>query len=182
MFNAETGVKGSGMAAADVKGKDFVTTRVFDAPPTTLWKCFTEPEHMKAWFGPKGSHVVISKMDLRVGGTYHGAMRDPTGKIMWAKFVYREVTPPRRLVWEHSFSDEAGGLTRHPMAPTWPLKLLTTVTFEDAPGGKCKLTLTWTPLEATPEEQATFDAAHESMNGGWSGSFERLDDYLAEFK
>ena len=30
-------------------------------------------------------------MDLRVGGTYHGAMRNPDGQVMWAKFVYREV-------------------------------------------------------------------------------------------
>ena len=65
------------------------------------------------------------------------------------------------------------------MAPTWPLQLLTTVTFEDAPGGKTKLTLRWTPLDASAEEQATFDAAHDSMRGGWTGSFERLETYLA---
>jgi len=119
-----------------IKTGDFVITRVFDAPPAVLWKCFTEPDRMKEWFGPKGSIVVAAKMDLRVGGTYHGAMRGPDGKVMWAKFVYREIAPPRRLVWEHSFSDEAGGLTRHPLSPTWPLRLLTTVTFEDAPGGR----------------------------------------------
>jgi uncharacterized protein YndB with AHSA1/START domain len=170
------------MPAADVKNKDFVTTRIFDAPPEMLWKCFTEPERMQTWFGPKGSVVISSMMDLRVGGTYHGAMRDAEGRVMWAKFVYREVTPPRRLVWEHSFSDDAGGLTRHPLSPTWPLKLLTTVTFEAAPGGKCKLTLIWSPLDATVEEQATFDAAHDGMRMGWGGSFERLDGYLAGVK
>jgi uncharacterized protein YndB with AHSA1/START domain len=170
------------MSAAEAKSKDFVTTRIFDAPPAMLWKCFTEPGRMQEWFGPKGSVVISSKMDLRVDGTYHGAMRDSEGRVMWAKFVYREVTPPRRLVWEHSFSDEAGGLTRHPLSPTWPLKLLTTVAFEDAPGGKCKLTLTWSPLDATAEEQATFDAAHDGVNGGWAGTFERLDDYLASQK
>src|SRR5262249_24007533 len=114
---------------SQTKTGDFVITRVFDAAPELLWKCFTESERMKEWFGPKGSVVVASKMDLRVGGTYHGAMRGPDGKIMWAKFVYREVTPPRRLVWEHSFSDEVGGLTRHPLSPTWPMRLLTTVTL-----------------------------------------------------
>jgi uncharacterized protein YndB with AHSA1/START domain len=36
------------------KTADFVITRVFDAPPDVLWKCFTEPERMKEWFGPKG--------------------------------------------------------------------------------------------------------------------------------
>jgi uncharacterized protein YndB with AHSA1/START domain len=98
---------------------------------------------------------------------------------MWAKFAYREVVAPERLVWVHSFSDEAGGLTRHPLSPTWPLQLLTTVTLEDAPGGKTKLTLRWSPLNATAEEQQTFDAAHDSMRGGWAGSFERLEAYLA---
>ena len=102
--------------------RDFVITRVFDAPAALVWKCFTEPERMKEWFGPKGSVVVSAIMDLRVGGTYHGAMRGPDGKVMWAKFIYREIVPPRRLVWEHSFSDEAGGLTRHPLSPTWPLR------------------------------------------------------------
>ena len=167
---------------SQTKTGDFVITRVFDAAPELLWKCFTESERMKEWFGPKGSVVVASKMDLRVGGTYHGAMRGPDGKIMWAKFVYREVTPPRRLVWQHSFSDEVGGLTRHPLSPTWPMRLLTTVTLQDAPGGKTLLTLTWSPLDASPEEQSTFDAAHEGMRGGWGGSFERLDAYLASHK
>jgi uncharacterized protein YndB with AHSA1/START domain len=157
---------------------DFVITRVFDAPREKVWRCFTEPERMKEWFGPKGSTVVASNMDLRVGGTYHGALRAGDGPVMWAKFVYREVVPPQRLAWEHSFSDEAGGLTRHPLSPTWPLKLLTTVTFEDAGAGTTKLTLRWSPLEASEEEQKTFDAAHDSMRGGWGGSFEQLENYL----
>jgi uncharacterized protein YndB with AHSA1/START domain len=163
--------------AADVKN-DFVITRVFDAPRERLWRCFTEPERMKEWFGPKGSTVVASKMDLRVGGTYHGALRAGDGPVMWAKFVYREVVPLERLVWEHSFSDEGGGLTRHPLSPTWPLKLLTTVTFEDAGAGKTKLMLRWSPLDASEEEQKTFDAAHDGMLAGWGGSFEQLEAYL----
>jgi uncharacterized protein YndB with AHSA1/START domain len=158
---------------------DFVITRVFDAPRELVWRCFTEPERMKEWFGPKGSNVVESTMDFRVGGTYHGALRAGDGPVMWAKFVYREIVAPQRLVWVHSFSDAAGGLTRHPLSPTWPLRLLTTVTFEDAGAGKTKVTLRWSALDATAEEQKTFDAAHEGARGGWSGSFERLDAYLA---
>jgi uncharacterized protein YndB with AHSA1/START domain len=158
---------------------DFVITRTFDAPRELVWQCFTEPERMKEWWGPKGSTIVASKMDLRVGGSYHGAMRDPQGNVMWAKFVYREVAEPERLVWEHSFSDEAGGLTRHPLSPTWPLKLLTVVTLEDAASGKTKLTLRWSPLDASEEEQQTFAAAQDSMQGGWTGTFDQLDGYLA---
>jgi uncharacterized protein YndB with AHSA1/START domain len=121
-------------------------------------------------------------MDFRVGGTYLGAMRDPAGNVMWGKFVYREIVPMERLVWEHSFSDENGGLTRHPLSATWPLKLLTTVTFEERSRGQTGLTLRWSPLGATAQEQATFDAAHGSMTQGWGGSFERLTAYLSTMK
>ncbi|MFZ0608002.1 MAG: SRPBCC domain-containing protein [Xanthobacteraceae bacterium] len=165
-------------AKAEADRTDFVIIRIFAAPRDLVWKCFTEAERMQAWFGPKGSTVIASTMDLRVGGTYHGAMRDESGRVMWAKFVYREVVAPQRLVWVHSFSDEAGGLTRHPLSPTWPLELLTTVTFEETGDGKTKLTLRWSPLNATPAEQQTFAAAREGMRGGWNGSFDRLSDYL----
>jgi len=168
--------------SVETKTADFVISRIFDAPRELLWRCFTEPELMRQWWGPKGSAVVASNMDLRVGGTFHGAMRDPAGRVMWAKFVYREIMPAERLVWVHSFSDEAGGLTRHPLSPTWPLELLTTITFEEEPGGKTKVTLRWAPLNATAEEQKTFDGAQDGMTQGWSGSFERLTAYLSTMK
>jgi uncharacterized protein YndB with AHSA1/START domain len=158
--------------------RSIIGTRVFDAPRELVWQAFADPERMKHWFGPKGSTIVSSKMDLRVGGTYHGAMRNPDGQVMWAKFVYREVAPPQRLSWVHSFSDEKGGLTRHPLSPTWPLELLTTVTFEETGDRKTTLTLRWSPLNATHKERQTFAAAREGMHGGWNGSFERLSDYL----
>ena len=160
------------------KSTDFVISRVFDAPRELVWKAFTDPEHMKEWWGPKDTPVVVSNTDLRVGGSYHGAMRAPNGSLMWAKFVYREIDPPRRLVWVHSFSDEAGGLTRHPMSPTWPLQMLTTVTFGDLPNGKTEVTLRWSPLDASEDELRTFDAARDSMHGGWGGSFDRLATHL----
>jgi len=165
----------------ETKG-DFVISRVFEAPRELLWECFTDPERMKQWWGPKGVNVVAAKMDLRLGGTYHYGMSMPNGQVMWGKFVYREIIAPERLVLVNSFSDEAGGITRHPMSPTWPLELLTTFTFEEEPGGKTKLTVRWSPINAIEAEQQTFDAGHDSMRQGWGGTFERLDAYLAEAK
>jgi uncharacterized protein YndB with AHSA1/START domain len=164
---------------AQPKNADFVIARVFDAPRELVWHCFTDPNRLKEWWGPKGCTIVASKMDLRVGGTYLGAMRDPEGRVMWGKFVYREIMPPERLVWAHSFCDETGGISRHPLSATWPLELLTTVTFEEQAGGKTKVTLVWSPLNASAEERQTFDAAHGGMRGGWDGTFERLEAYLA---
>jgi uncharacterized protein YndB with AHSA1/START domain len=161
---------------------EFVLSRVFDAPHALLWQCFTEPERMKQWWGPKGFKVLHSKMDLRVGGTYHYGMQAPDGKAMWGKFTFREIVPQEKLVQITSFSDEKGGITRHPLAPTWPLQMLSTFAFEDAPGGKTKFTVRWSPYEATAEEQVTFDAGHASMTQGWGGTMDQLAAYLATAK
>lgn len=159
--------------------QEFVISRTFDAPRDLVWKVFTDPEHMKQWWGPKGVTVVKSDMDLRPGGSFHYAMRTPDGQTMWGKMAYREITPPSRIVFVNSFSDEAGGTTRHPMAPTWPLEMLSTFLFEDL-GGKTKFTVHWTPLNASEEEQATFAAGHDSMKQGWGGTLDKLAPYLAK--
>jgi uncharacterized protein YndB with AHSA1/START domain len=145
-----------------------------------VWAAFIEQERMRHWWGPKGFKVIASKMDLRPGGTYHYGLQAPNGSAMWGKFVFREVTPPERMVLISSFSDEAGGITRHPMAPTWPLEMLSTFTFEDEPGGKTKVTIRWAPHNASEEERKTFDAGQDSMRQGWGGTMEQLANYLAE--
>lgn len=164
--------------------KDFVISRVFDAPRDILWRCFTQVEHLKQWWGPKGVKIARANVDFRVGGSFHYAMQPPGGDIMWGKMAYREITPQDRIVFINSFSDKAGGVTRHPLAPSWPMQMLSTFTFEDVPGGKTRFTVRWSPYDATPEEQATFDSdqSHVSMTNGWSGTLEKLERHLADAK
>jgi uncharacterized protein YndB with AHSA1/START domain len=163
-----------------VAGSDFVISRELDAPRDLVWKCFTDPDHMKGWWGPKGAKVVRSEMDLRPGGTYHYGLQMPDGLVIWGRQVFREIVPPEKLVFINSFSNEKGGLARHPMSPTWPIELLSVFTFEELPGGKTRFTVRWSPHNPTAEEQKTFDAGHASMTGGWSGTMEQLAGYLAK--
>jgi uncharacterized protein YndB with AHSA1/START domain len=165
---------------AQTENIDFVISRTFDAPRDLVWKAFTDPERMRHWWGPKGFTVIASKMDFRPGGTYHYGMRAPDGSAMWGKFVYQEITPPERMVLINSFSDEAGGITRHPMAPNWPLQMFSTFTFEDVGGGKTKFTVRWSPHNATEEERKVFATSHDSMRGGWGGTMDQLATYLAK--
>jgi uncharacterized protein YndB with AHSA1/START domain len=60
--------------------------------------------------------------------------------------------------------------------------MLSTFTFEDAPSGKTKFTVRWETLDASEEEQKTFDTMHDSMKQGWSGTMDQLEAYLAEAK
>jgi uncharacterized protein YndB with AHSA1/START domain len=162
------------------KAPDFAISRVLDAPREMVWSAFTDPERMKHWWGPKGFTVIASKMDLRPGGTYHYGLKAPDGTPMWGKFVFREIVPLTRMVFISSFSDEAGGTTRHPLHMSWPLEMLSVFTFEELPGGKTKFTVHWTPHNATEEERKTFDAGQASMQQGWSGTLDQLTAYLAK--
>ncbi len=159
------------------KSKDFIISRVLDAPRQLVWDAFTQPARMKDWWGPKGAKVLQQKMDFRVGGSYLYGMSF-ANQDMWGKFVYREIAEPEKMVLVNSFSDKNGGVTRHPMSATWPLQMLTTFTFAQQ-GNKTLLTITWSPIDPTPAEQKTFDEGHASMTQGWSGTFEQLEAYLA---
>ena len=158
---------------------DFVISRVFDAPRELVWSAFTEADHLRHWWGPKGFSVFAAKMHLRPGGTFHYGMKAPDGSDMWGKFAFREIVPRERIVFINSFSDEAGGTARHHGHMSWPLEMLSEFTFEDAPGGKTKVTVRSSAHNATEEERKTFDAGRGSMQQGWTGTLDQLADYLA---
>lgn len=160
--------------------KPFEITRVFDAPRERVWQAWTDPEHLKHWWGPKGFVVTHCKIDLRPGGIMHYCLRMPDGNEMWGKFAYREIVKPERLVFVNSFSDPKGGVTRHPGHAGWPLEMLSTVIFEEQ-GGKTKITVQWLPGDSATElERKTFDEGRDSMKQGWTGTFDQFADYLAK--
>jgi uncharacterized protein YndB with AHSA1/START domain len=166
-------------AASSTADREFGITRDFDAPRELVWMAWTERDRLMQWFGPKGMPMTTAKMDFRVGGRFHFSLRMPDGNDMWGRFVFREIDPPNKLVWLHSFSDPAGGLSRHPLHEKWPMEMLTTVTFVEHQG-RTTVTVRMSALDASPEERETFDSNHDSMRGGWGGTFDQLGAYLAK--
>lgn len=156
----------------------FTITRDFAAPRQRLWDAWTHRDQLDQWFGPKGSQGETLAFDPRPGGEWRGRMEGPDGAVMFSKFVFREVTPIDRLVWVHGFADESGDRARAPFAALFPLELLTTVDFVDA-GAGTRVTLTWVPIDASPDEEGFFASMADSMRGGWGGSFDQLDAFLA---
>src|SRR5665213_806493 len=120
------------------------------------------------------------KLDFRSGGVFHYGMETPDGHQMWGRFVYQEIDAPERVSFIVSFSDEAGGITSHPMSATWPKEVLSVVTFFEVAPGKTALIMSGVPVNATEEEKKTFDAGRSSMNQGFKGTLDQLAEYLAE--
>ena len=163
------------------RNNGFTLSRAYDVPRELMFRVWTECEHLSHWWGPKGVTIDSCRNDLRPGGVMHYAMRLPNDDIWWGRWVYREINEPERLVFVSSFSDPEGGLTRHPLGPEWPLQLLATITFDERDGGTL-VTVRWSPYDASESERAVFDSGHDSMTGGWTGTFDQLADYLATKK
>jgi uncharacterized protein YndB with AHSA1/START domain len=169
---------GEEVARAEGEDDGFVIARTFDAPRDLVFRAWTEADRLAQWFGPGGFTMLSSTLDLRPGGAYHYGLRSPDGKVMWGRWVFRDVVPPERLAFVFSFSDESGGVTRHPFAPDWPAEVLSTVSFAEH-HGKTTLTMHAVPLNATAAELQAFTAGQGSMQQGWSGTLDALAAYLA---
>jgi uncharacterized protein YndB with AHSA1/START domain len=159
-------------------GVTFVTSRVFDAPRELVWQAWTDVDHLKRWFGPKGFTMPVAFLDFRPGGIFHYGMKSPAGAMMWGKWIFKEIVAPEKLVVVVSFSDEKRGVTRHPMSPVWPLETLSTTTFSET-DGQTTVQLAWAPYHATEAEIKLFGDSHASMTQGWGGTMDQLAAYLA---
>lgn len=154
-------------------------TYTFNASRERVFKAFTESEHLKNWWGPKGWVFNVSKSDFRPGGIFHYSQKPADGDEMWVKFVYNEVLPPEKIVYTSFFSDEEGNIVRAPFNKNWPMKTLNTMTFIEEEG-KTTLTAIITPESATEEELKTFRESREMVYEGFLGTFNQLEDYLSK--
>ena len=160
----------------------FEIARVVAAPRDLVWRVWTQREHLLQWFGPKGMPMTQATLQLRPGGLFHYALRTPDGGVLWARWVFHEITPPERLVFALSFSDEHGGITPPPFPQDWPREMLTVVTLVPHAGvdGGTLVTVRSQAIHATPAQRQTFRDNHGSMQQGWSGTFAQLVEHVAQ--
>ena len=110
--------------AIEVHGREVIATRIFDAPRALVWRAFTDPDHLKHWWGPNGFTCTFHEFDLRPGGAWHFIMHGPDGKDYENEWVFVAVDWMERIVLDHT------NFPRHRL----------TMRFEDVDGGKTKLT------------------------------------------
>jgi uncharacterized protein YndB with AHSA1/START domain len=75
-----------------------VFRRFVDAPPALAFAVWTEPEHLRNWWGPRQFELVVCESDPRVGGRYRFVQRARDGQEHMFHGVYREVDRPHRFV------------------------------------------------------------------------------------
>ena len=142
--------------------RELVVTRSFNGPARIVFEAWTKPELFKRWWAPKsfGLTMLSCEMDVRVGGTYrlvfgHAASEQPME--FFGRYI--EVTPHSRLVWTNDEGGEGGAVT--------------TVTFEER-GGETLVVM----HDLYPSKEALDGAIASGSTGGFSETFEQLDELL----
>src|ERR1043166_2403370 len=100
--------------------REIVVTRIVAAPRHLVFEAWTNPAYVPRWMlGPPGWTMPVCEIDLRPGGAWHFVWRQSDGTEMAMGGIYKEVSPPERLVSTESW----GG--------RWPETLNTLVLFEE---------------------------------------------------
>jgi uncharacterized protein YndB with AHSA1/START domain len=141
-------------AAAD---QQVLITRIFDAPRESVFRAWTDPDEVAAWFGPEQMATPRERIniDLRVGGRYELTMvrRDGAGEFAIGYDIL-ELVEPELIVLRSDPMPEQG---MH--EPT-----VVRVELHDH-GDKTRMTLTDGPLPA---------AGRDHAEGGWNAAFDKL--------
>src|SRR5262249_37058082 len=83
-------------------------TRVFNAPRRVVFEAHSKPEHIRRWWGPRGTTMPVCEMDFRPGGAWRYVLRKPSGQEYGFGGKYLEIVPPERLVWTFGFDGMPG--------------------------------------------------------------------------
>ena len=131
-------------------GKEsFVINRSFDVPLDVMFEMWTDPEHFSKWLPPTGFDDGVHR-GRHPPGREHVLRDDRRERMkMYGRAKYLKIEKPGTFVYTQQFCDEEGKLSRHPMAPTWPATMLTTVKLTEEGPEQTRVTVTWEPHGAT---------------------------------
>jgi uncharacterized protein YndB with AHSA1/START domain len=141
--------------------RELFMTRTFDAPASTVYRAWSQPELFQRWWLPKsatGVSLVSCDMDVRTGGKYRLEFAAGGADVMAFYGKYIEVVPNERIVWTNDEGEEGA---------------VTTVTFEDQ-GGKTLLNF----HELYPSKEMREEALQGSATA-LSEQLAQLDDLLS---
>jgi uncharacterized protein YndB with AHSA1/START domain len=88
--------------ATATKSETVEVRRTIAASPQRVFEAWTRPEELKRWAAPGPMETSLAEVDLRVGGSYRLHMHGPDGSEFRVRGTYREIDPPRRLVYTWS--------------------------------------------------------------------------------
>lgn len=81
--------------------RELSISRLINAPQELVWEAWTNPEHIRHWWGPVGFNSTISKMEVTEGGEWIFVMHGPDGTDYKNKHVYITLEKPSLIIMRH---------------------------------------------------------------------------------
>lgn len=156
------------MTTTLVGERELVLTRAFDAPRELVFRAYSEPELLRAWWGPEGWQTEILRFEFRPGGVWHYVMRGPENMESWGIARFRAIAAPERFAYTDAFSDADANTLSPEMEIVNVFEALTP-------------TRTLLTSRTTFDSRESRDQAIEmGVEQGTSSMFDRLEQYLAD--
>jgi uncharacterized protein YndB with AHSA1/START domain len=135
-----------------------VVRKTIRATPQHLFEVWTQPQHLKQWWGPANVTCIEAIVDLRIGGGYRIGNCLPDGNVLWIVGQFEVIEPPHKLVYTWRLESEAQVFER------------VTVLFEPRVHS----------TEVIVMHERISDASRRSQHEqGWLGCLEKLATYAA---
>ena len=79
---------------------EIVSSRIFNSPRELVFRAWSEPDHLKNWWGPKGFTNTFSEFDLRVGGKWSFIMHGPERGNYPNECEFISIEKPTLVAWK----------------------------------------------------------------------------------
>lgn len=137
-----------------------IHTRILDAPRDLVWEVWTNPAHIKEWWGPDGFSLTTKSMNVAPGEIWEFMMHG-WGRDFYNKIEYVEVKKPSLISYKHFGESEEYNFT-------------VSVEFEELEG---KTLLT---MKSIFKSKAIIEELNRKVNAieGGKQTLNRLENYL----
>jgi uncharacterized protein YndB with AHSA1/START domain len=85
----------------NVPDREINTTRIINFPINLVFEAWTNPDHLKNWWGPKGFTNTFNSFELKPGGKWSFIMHGPEKGNYPNECVFIIVEKNKLLVWDH---------------------------------------------------------------------------------
>jgi len=85
----------------DTSNRELVISRTLNAPIQLVWEVWTQPTHIKNWWGPTGFSNTIDTMEFKEGGEWNFVMHGPDGKNYINRIIYIEIIELTLIRYKH---------------------------------------------------------------------------------
>jgi len=79
---------------------EIVSTRIFNFKRDLLFRSWSEPDHLKNWWGPSGFTNTFNEFDFRVGGKWSFIMHGPEKGNYANECEFIKIVKPSLIAWK----------------------------------------------------------------------------------